>query len=333
MSAGAARQPAIARAPWWERNLGWLLLSPTILMFLAFAFAPTYYSVRYALSHVRLVRGRLDLRYIGWDNFERAINDELVRQAVRTTLQWTVYVTVAEVLLGLLLALLMTQNIRWKPILTSILIIPIIIPPVSVAIAWRYMYNQQSGIINYAADSVGLGTVGWLSDSDGIFEVVGLGGLVNWMPNAVERFVDVPLALLSVMVVDVWQVTPFTFILLYAGLTAIPRDPYEAAAIDGASTWFTFKTVTLPMLRPVLMVVILLRLIDSARIFDKIFLMTNGGPGTTGYTMTLTAYVSAFVRLELGYAAAISFLFQILLIIAGTIYVRRVLSDYSAPTA
>lgn len=327
------RRIKIARAPWWERNLGWLLLSPTILLFLAFAFAPTYYSVRYATSHVKLVRGHLDLRWIGLDNFRRALNDDLVHQSVRTTLQWTVVVTLAEVFLGLMLALLMTQNVRWRSAIISILIIPIILPPVSVAIAWRYMYNLQSGIFTYVVDSLGLGSVGWLNDSSGVFDAMGIGSAVSWLPDSVENFVNIPVALLSMMVVDIWQATPFTFILLYAGLTALPRDPYEAASIDGASVWFTFKTLTLPMLRPVLMVVILLRLIDSARIFDKIFLMTNGGPGTTGYTMTLTAYVSAFVKLDLGYAAAISFMFQLLMIIVGTIYVKRVLSDYSAPTA
>jgi multiple sugar transport system permease protein len=323
----------IARAPWWERNLGWLLVSPTILLLVAFAFAPTYYSVRYALSKVNLKRGHLELRWIKWDNFERALHDDLVHQSVRTTLQWTVVVTLAEVFLGLMLALLMTQNIRWRSGIISILIIPIILPPVSVAIAWRYMYNLQSGIISYATDSLGLGTVGWLNDSRGVFDAMGIGSAVSWLPGSIENFINVPVALLSMMVVDIWQATPFTFLLLYAGLTALPRDPYEAASIDGASTWFTFKTLTLPMLRPVLLVVVLLRLIDSARIFDKIFLMTNGGPGTTGYTMTLTAYVSAFVKLDLGYAAALSFMFQFLMIIVGTIYVKRVLSDYSAPAA
>jgi multiple sugar transport system permease protein len=322
----------MTRAPWWERNLAWLLLSPTIVMFLLFAFAPTFYSVRYGLSHVRLIRGQLSLRFIGLDNFSRALDDDLVRQAVRTTLQWTIVVTLAEVVLGLLLALLMTQNIRFRPALISILIIPIILPPVSVAIAWRYMYNLQSGIFTYVLDSLGLGSVGWLSDSSGVFDAAGAPWIVGWLPGPIEHFLNVPVALLSMMVVDIWQATPFTFILLSAGLTSLPRDPYEAASIDGASPWFTFKTLTLPMLRPVLLVVVLLRLIDSARIFDKVFLMTNGGPGTTGYTMTLTAYVSAFTKLELGYAAAISFLFQLLLIVIGTIYVKRVLSDYAAPS-
>jgi len=333
MASESAGGIKIARAPWWERNLGWLLLSPAFVMFIVFAFAPTYYSVRYALSHVKLVRGNLDLTYIGLDNFRRAFEDPLVRQSVRTTLQWTVFVTAVEVFFGLLLALLITQNIRWKPALTSILIIPIILPPVSVSIAWRYMYNQQSGIVTYVVQQIGWNEPGWLSESDGVFDVLGIGAAVHWLPGPIERFINVPFALLSMMVVDIWQVTPFAFLLLYAGLTAIPRDPYEAAAIDGASTWFTFKTVTLPMLRPVLLVVILLRLIDSARIFDKIFLMTRGGPGSTGYTMTLTAYVSAFDKLDIGYAAALSFIFQILLIVAGTIYVKRVLTDYSAPTA
>jgi multiple sugar transport system permease protein len=323
----------MTRAPWWERNLAWLLLSPTIALFLLFAIGPTVFAVRYALSDVDLVRGRISLDYIGLDNFKRAFDDDLIMQSVRTTLQWTFFVTIAEVLLGLLLALLLTQNIRWKSIVISILIIPIIVPPVSVAIAWRFMYNLEFGIFNYILDWLGLGQVGWLNDSSGVFDAIGIGGAIDWLPDTIEKFVNVPVALLSMMTVDVWQATPFTFILLYAGLTALPRDPYEAAAIDGASTWFTFKTVTLPLLRPVLSVVILLRLIDSARIFDKIYLMTNGGPGTTGYTMTLTAYVQAFVKLDFGYAAALSFLFQLLMVVIGTIYVKRVLSDYSAPSA
>jgi multiple sugar transport system permease protein len=246
----------IARAPWWERNLGWLLVSPTLALLVIFAFAPTYYSVRYALSKVNLKRGHLDLNWIGIDNFTRAYNDTLVHQSVRTTLQWTVVVTVAEVFLGLMLALLMTQNIRWRSAIISILIIPIILPPVSVAIAWRFMYNLQSGIVTYAVESLGFNSPGWLSDSRGMFDAMGIGGAIHWLPGPIEHFLNVPVALLSMMVVDIWQATPFTFLLLYAGLTALPRDPYEAAAIDGASTWFQFKTLTLPLLRPVLLVVV-----------------------------------------------------------------------------
>ena len=132
--------------------------------------------------------------------------------------------------------------------------IPIVLPPVSVSVAWRFSYQEQFGVYNYLLSLLHLGPVRWLSDRN--------------------------IALYSVMATDVWQATPFVFLLLLAGLQAMPSDPFEAAAIDGATPWQVFRTITLPLLRPTLLVVVLLRTIDAARIFDKIFIMTNGGgPG------------------------------------------------------
>jgi multiple sugar transport system permease protein len=111
----------------------------------------------------------------------------------------------------------------------------------------------------------------------------------------------------------------------------LPRDPYEAAAIDGAHPWQIFRTVTLPLLAPILLVVILLRVIDAARIFDKLWAMTHGGPGTSAYSMTIKIYIEGFKNLDFGYASAISFMFQFTLIVLATIYVRRVMADYAAP--
>jgi multiple sugar transport system permease protein len=214
-------------------------------------------------------------------------------------------VTAVEVLLGLGLALLLSHGIRGRAIFSSLLIIPIIMPPVAVSIMWFFMYDYTFGIFNYLLNVAGLPSVRWLSD-----------------PNT---------ALYAMMAVDVWQATPFAFLLLYAAILSLPRDPYEAAAIDGAGRWHVFRTVTLPLLFPVLAVVILLRLIDAARIFDKIYVMTKGGPGTSAYTTTLTAYVEAFRKYDFGYASAISFMFQIVLVIIATVYVKRVMVDYSAP--
>ena len=294
-----------ARAPWWERNLAWLLIAPTVAMFVVFAFIPSLTAIRYAFSRVRLTRDGITQEFIRFENFERAFDDPIVREAVWITLRWVVGVTVAEVGLGLLLALLMTQNIRWRALFTSLLIIPIIMPPVSVAIAWFFMYEINFGVFNYLLDEVGISPVRWLSDVD--------------------------VALYSMMAVDVWQATPFTFLLLYAGLLALPRDPYEAAAIDGATPWHIFRTVTLPLLGPILLVVVLLRVIDAARIFDKIWIMTQGGPGTSAYTMTLNIYIQGFRNLDFGYSSALSFLFQIVLIVIATVYVKRVMADYAAP--
>jgi len=296
---------AAARAPWWERHLGWLLVLPTIAMFALFAIYPTISALLYSLSRARLIRGQLERTYIGLDNFRRAFEDPLVRQSARFTIKWSLSVTSMEVLLGLLIALLVSQIARGRGLITSLLIIPIIMPPVSVAVAWRFMYDPAFGIFNYLLNLIGINDVFWLSDPD--------------------------VATYALMAVDVWQTTPFVFLLLYAGLISLPRDPYEAAAIDGASPWFTFRTVTLPLLKPVLLVVVLLRVIDSARIFDKILVMTRGGPGSQNYSMTYTIYQEFIPKFDFGYTAALSFLFQFSLVIVATIYVRRVMADYSAP--
>jgi multiple sugar transport system permease protein len=299
-----AAQPTVT-TPWWERNLAWLLVAPMLVMFVFFAVLPSITAILYAFSHIRLQRGGMVRTFIGFDNFARAFADPLVRQSAGTTLKWALTVTTVEILLGLGLALLLAHGVRGRAIFSSLLIIPIIMPPVAVSIMWFFMYDYNFGILNYLVNGAGFPSVRWLSD-----------------PN---------IALYSMMVVDVWQATPFAFLLLYAAILSLPRDPYEAAAIDGASRWHVFKTVTLPLLLPVLGVVVLLRLIDAARIFDKIFVMTRGGPGSSAYTATLTIYVEAFNKYDFGYASAISFLFQIVLVIFATIYVRRVMADYAAP--
>jgi multiple sugar transport system permease protein len=300
-------QPAqrTVATPWWERNLAWLLVSPMLLMFVVFAFIPSITAILFAFSHIRLHRTGMLRTFIGFENFTRAFADPLVRQSAGTTLKWALTVTTVEILLGLGLALLMARGVRGRAIFTSLLIIPIIMPPVAVSIMWFFMYDYNFGILNYLVNGIGIPSVRWLSD-----------------PN---------IALYAMMAVDIWQATPFAFLLLYAAVLSLPRDPYEAAAIDGAGRWHVFKTVTLPLLLPVLGVVVLLRLIDAARIFDKIYVMTRGGPGSSAYTATLTIYVEAFNKYDFGYASAISFLFQIVLIVFATIYVRRVMTDYSAP--
>lgn len=299
-------QPAAARGtPWWERNLAWLLIAPTLVMFAVFSLIPAVTTITYAFSRVKMARGGVQTQFIGFENFVRAFQDPLVAQSAVTTIKWMFVVTAVEIALGLALALLLSGELRGRGLFTSLLIIPIIMPPVAVSVAWLFMYDYEFGIFNYVLNQLGGPSVQWLSD-----------------PN---------IALYAMMVVDVWQATPFAFLLLYAALLSLPKDPYEAAAIDGAGRWHVFRTVTLPLLQPVLLVVILLRLIDAARVFDKIFVMTRGGPGSSAYTATLTIYIEGFTKFDFGYASALSLLFQLSLVAAATFYVRRVLSDYASP--
>jgi multiple sugar transport system permease protein len=305
---GAIERTAPAReagTPWWERNLAWLLVAPTIILFVVFAVIPAITTISYAFSRVRMARGGVQQQFIGFENFVRAFQDPLVAQSAWTTIKWMAVVTLVEISLGLALALLLSGTLKGRGAFSSLLIIPIIMPPVAVSVAWLFMYDYEFGVINYLINQIGFSSVRWLSDP--------------------------AIALYAMMVVDVWQATPFAFLLLYAALLSLPRDPYEAAAIDGAGRWHVFRTVTLPLLQPVLMVVILLRLIDAARIFDKIFVMTRGGPGSSAYTATLTIYIEGFTKFDFGYASALSFLFQLSLVAAATFYVKRVLADYAAP--
>ena len=291
-SAVELKEPRVsAGTPWWERNLPWLLVAPTIVFLIVFSIIPALTTISYAFSRVRMARGGVQRDFIGFENFVRAFQDPLVAQSAWTTIRWMSIVTAVEITLGLLLALLLSGNLRGRGVFTSLLIIPIIMPPVAVSVAWLFMYDYGFGIFNYLLNQIGMPSVRWLSDPS--------------------------IALYAMMAVDVWQATPFAFLLLYAALLSLPKEPYEAAAIDGAKRWHVFRTITLPLLKPVLMVVILLRLIDAARIFDKIFIMTRGGPGSSAYTMTLTIYVEGFTKFDFGYASALSFLFQIALIAAG----------------
>jgi multiple sugar transport system permease protein len=296
---------AAMTTPWWERNLAWLLVAPTILLFVLFALIPAITTISYAFSRVRMARGGIEQQFIGLDNFARAFQDPLVAQSAWTTIKWMFMVSTVEVALGLALAMLLSGGIRGRGLFGSLLIIPIIMPPVAVSVAWLFMYDYEFGVFNYLLNQVGVPSVKWLSDP--------------------------AIALYAMMAVDVWQATPFAFLLLYAAILSLPRDPYEAASIDGAGRWHVFRTVTLPLLQPVLLVVILLRLIDAARIFDKIFVMTRGGPGSSAYTATLTIYIEGFTKFDFGYASALSFLFQLSLVAAATFYVKRVLADYAGP--
>jgi multiple sugar transport system permease protein len=273
-----------------------------VLLLVLFVVYPTLTAVQYSLNHVTITGDGLQMRFTGADNFLRAFRDPFVANAARITLEWVVVVTFLEILIGLGLAVLVSSGIRWRGLVISLLMIPIVLPPVSVSLAWRFSYQEQFGVYNYLLSLVGVGPVRWLSDRN--------------------------IALYSIMGTDLWQATPFVFLLLLAGLQALPSDPFEAAAIDGATPWQVFRTITLPLLQPTLLVVVLLRTIDAARIFDKIYVMTNGGgPGTATETLTMTIYKTAFIQFDFGYASALSFLFQILLVILGTVYVRRVLKE------
>ena len=189
-------------------------------------------------------------------------------------------VVVLEMLLGLGLALMLERPIRGMSVFRTIFILPMMIAPIVVGLIWRYMYNPQFGIINKTLKDWGFKSIPWLSSP-------------KW-------------ALPSVIIADIWQWTPFIFILSLAALQSLPKSSLEAARIDGASEWQQIIYIKLPLMMPVLVVAGLLRMIDAFKVLEVIFIMTNGGPGLSTEILSLQIYKTAFVSWELGRAAALS---------------------------
>jgi multiple sugar transport system permease protein len=214
------------------------------------------------------------------------------------TFVYAIAALTCEFLLGLGLALLLNSEIRGRGIFRASLLVPMMLPAVVVGVVWRLMLNPNFGAINGTLKQIGINTES-----------------LTWTASP-------KLAMLSVIAVDVWQWTPFVFLVLLAGLQAIPQEPYEAALIDGSSRWQTFWHVTLPLLKPSILIVLLLRTMDLLRVFDQIFILTEGGPGFATETISLYIYRTAFRFFDFGYAAAMSFVLLALTNVISAIYIK-----------
>jgi multiple sugar transport system permease protein len=273
-----------------DRSLAYLLLAPTIAVLLALTIYPLIYSVRISFQSNS---GAPTLQ-----NFARLFTDQFFLSALAHTLVYAAIALTAEFLLGLGLALLLDSQIRARNIFRVLLLIPLMLPPVVVGVIWRLMLNSNFGAVNGTLKSFGVNT-----------------NLLTWTASP-------KLAMASVIIADVWQWTPFMFLILLAGLQAIPQEPYEAALVDGSSPWQTFRHVTLPLLKPAILIALLLRTMDLLRVFDHIFILTEGGPGFATETLSLYIYRTAFRFSNFGYAAAMSFVLLLITNIISLAYIR-----------
>ena len=265
-------------------GLPWVL--PAVAVLLTLSIYPLIYSIKVSLTN--------SSGAFGFDNFVRLAGDRVFGVAAIQTAILTTAALAIEFVLGLSLAVLIDSLTRAKSFFRAGLLIPMLLPPVVAAVAWRLIFNPQFGALNGTLRELGIDTSHLL-----------------WTGSSRT-------ALASVVAVDVWEWTPFLFLLLSAGLQAIPREPLEAARIDGASAWQTFRDITLPLLRPVIVLALLLRAMDLVRIFDQIFILTQGGPGTATETVSLYIYRTAFRFSNFGYAAAMSFV-----LLAATVIFSR----------
>jgi multiple sugar transport system permease protein len=215
-------------------------------------------------------------RFVGLENYLFLLSDDRFWNALKNTAYFTAVSVSLELILGLSIALLLQRSFRLKGFVRALVLIPWAIPTVVSAKMWEWIYNTDFGILNYI-----------------------VGSKINWLGNPF-------LALNAAVFMDVWKTTPFVAILLMAGLQVIPQDLYQAAKVDGAGRWNTFKTITLPLLKPVILVVLLFRTLDAFRIFDAIYVLTGGGPANTTETLSIYAYKVLFQTLQFGYGSTLS---------------------------
>jgi multiple sugar transport system permease protein len=276
----------------------WLMVLPAALILFAITIYPLLYSLRISFYRYDLTAGT-DPVFIGLDNYARLLFDD---PRFWSALGRTTYLVVAgiaiQLVLGLGLASLLSRLGRARAIMTSLVLIPVMMAPVVVATQGVVIYNAQYGPLNYLLNRVGLPGLVWLGDRG--------------------------IALQTILLTDIWQWTPFVALIMAAGMTALPPELYEAAAVDGASRWQTFRRLTLPLLQPLIVVVVLLRLMDIFKMFDYVYVLTRGGPGSATETLSYYNYLQGLQFFSFGYAAAMSFAQIIILSVVAMVLVRRI---------
>ncbi|MBI2486003.1 MAG: sugar ABC transporter permease [Deltaproteobacteria bacterium] len=249
-------------------------LAPALLILAGVTLYPLFYVLWLSL-HRRLIIFNIS-KFVGLENYGFLLRDERFWNALYNTVYFTGASVFLELTLGLGAAVLLNRAFKGKGIMRSIILIPWVIPTVVSARMWEWMYNPDYGILNYLFEA----NINWL-------------GSPFWALNAA-------------VFMDVWKTTPFVALLLMAGLQTIPVDLYQAARVDGASNWYIFKRITLPLLKPMILIVLIFRTLDAFRVFDAIYVLTGGGPANTTETLSIYAYKTLFQTLQFGYGSAIA---------------------------
>jgi len=271
-------------------------MAPAVLVLLATTLVPFVYLFYNSLTHWDLRRAYQGQSFIGLSNYADMLHDGLFWSSVETTLIAAAGVVAVELTLGMLLALLFVRQFPGKRVFRSLFLLPLIMTPVVVGLTWRMLYNSDLGMINYLLRSAHLPTPNWLASAE--------------------------LALPSIIITDAWHQTPFVTLMFVAGLQSLPNEPNEAARLDGASPWQLFWRITLPQLRPLIFLALIFRATDAIRLFDTIYVMTNGGPANATQTLNMYAYKVGFAFLNMGYGSALAVVLLLICLVISVVLVK-----------
>ncbi|TPW25975.1 sugar ABC transporter permease [Pararhizobium mangrovi] len=275
-------------------------LAPALALFVLLTALPLIELALLSFHDVDWAGGVSTWRSTGISHYVALAGDNLFRVSILNTLLFSAIAVTGEMVLGFFLALLTTSVGRGRTIYRTVFLLPILMPGIIIGAIWKLMYSFDFGVINEIVTLVGLTPRDWLGDSH--------------------------FALASIIVVDIWHWTPFCFLLMLASLESLPDDVFEAAEIDGASYWQILRAITLPLMLPSILVTFVFRLILAFKVFDEVYLLTGGGPGTSTEVISFTIYRRFFTEDRVGYGAAMSvttFVLIAILIVAVIALTRR----------
>lgn len=257
----------LPEVPIWRRRLRPYLLSIPALVIVIGILYPFVLGAYYAFLNYAAVNP--DPHFVWFDNFKSVLGDQIFWQSVTITGIFAVVATAIETVLGVGLALLLNRSSLVGRLFEKVLIVPLMIAPVIAGVIWKLMFNPQFGVLNH---------------------VLGLGSTFDWLSGST--------ALWSVILVDIWIFTPFVAILVLAGIRSLPKEPFEASEVDGASWFYMFRKLMLPMLWPYILVAVIFRFMDNLKVFDHIYVLTAGGPGVATRTLQIGAFEDSIINLD-----------------------------------
>lgn len=274
-----------------EAFVGYLFILPTYIGFIIFILFPLIESMRISFLEFSILR---DSTYIGLENYARMLSDSRLRLVYMNTIVFTLFAVFFNAGIGLLLAVMLNRRlpVLMRNIYRSVFFFPVLIAHTYIAVIWKFLYQQDTGVINYYLSFLGIEAIPWLSNA-------------AW-------------AMAAIIIMDVWKNTGFAMLVFLAGLQSIPQEYYEAAQLDGANERQLFVRITIPLLSPTIFFILVIFMIGALQVFDTIIVLTAGGPGDATRSVVLYIYEIAFRAFDMGYAAAVSMtLFAIILVLTA----------------
>ncbi len=289
--------PVLVQSHRKERLVSWLFLAPSVAFLALTSVYPLLYSLWLSFHSWNMTIPNSRAVWVGAGNYQQLLENPAFINSLRVTLIFVVSAVTLEMILGMGLALLATSGIRAMGLVRTVMLFPLMIAPVIAGVLWRTLFHPTYGVVNYVLGFVGIPPQEWLGS-----------------PSQ---------ALPAVITVEIWQNLPVVAFILAAGIQSLPVDLYKAAHVDGASRWQVFWRITLPLLKPVILVLLLLRIMDAFKVFDIVFTMTYGGPGQTTELLSMLIYKTGLRFFQIGQASAMSWVFLVGIFLISLYFIRR----------